>query len=411
MTVSVFSAADHAHMAEALRLAARGRYSTHPNPRVGCLIVRDGEVLGRGFHVRAGEPHAEVHALREAGEHACGATAYVTLEPCAHHGRTPPCADALVAAGVARVVVAAPDANPLVAGQGIARLRAAGITVDSGLLQADAEALNAGFLRRMAGGLPWVRLKLAASLDGRTAMASGESKWITGSESRRDVQRLRAASSAIITGIGTVRADDPALTVRPELWLRPGELAPTQQGEAPASDEIRQPLRVVLDSALRLAPDALLLHVPGETLVVTTLDGDLRDAELIAALQVVDPARAERARALRDAGAHLLALPAAAHGRPDLRALLQHLAEAGCNEVLVEAGAGVAGSFLAAGLVDELLLYQAPTLLGSSARPLADWPLAVMAEQQRLRITDLRRLGDDIRLTLRPDFAAPDFAA
>ncbi len=405
---TTFDSSDHAYMAEALRLAARGRYSTHPNPRVGCLLVRDGEVVGRGFHVRAGEPHAEVHALRQAGERARGATAYVTLEPCAHHGRTPPCADALVAAGVARVVVAAHDANPLVAGQGMARLRAAGITVDSGLLQAEAEALNVGFLRRMAGGLPWVRLKLAASLDGRTAMASGESQWITGSEARRDVQRWRALSSAVITGIGTVRADDPALNVRPELWSRAGALLPAQQGDAavPASAaEVHQPLRVVLDSALRMAPTAQLLQGPGDTLVVTVLDAPLHDEDLITSLQHVDPARAARARALRDAGARLLAVPAACHGRPDLHILLRLLAEAGCNEILVEAGAGVAGSFLAAGLVDELLLYQAPTLLGSSARPLADWPLALMAEQQRFHIHDLRRLGDDIRLILRPRLA------
>ncbi|MEL0028376.1 MAG: bifunctional diaminohydroxyphosphoribosylaminopyrimidine deaminase/5-amino-6-(5-phosphoribosylamino)uracil reductase RibD, partial [Perlucidibaca sp.] len=260
-------------MAEALRLAARGRYSTHPNPRVGCVIAADGEVVGRGFHVRAGEPHAEVHALRQAGGRARGATAYVTLEPCAHHGRTPPCADALVQAGVARVVVAVADANPLVAGQGSERLRRAGITVDLGLMAAEAGALNAGFLRRMAGGLPWVRLKLAASLDGRTAMASGESKWITGPEARRDVQRWRAASSAIVTGVGTVAADDPALNVRPELWTLPDELAPAQAGTAAGGGEgARQPLRVVLDPSLRMNPRAQLLQQPGETLVVTVLD-------------------------------------------------------------------------------------------------------------------------------------------
>lgn len=390
MTATPFSVADRAHMAEALRLAARGLCTTQPNPRVGCVIVREGEVVGRGFHVRAGEPHAEVHALREAGEAARGATAYVTLEPCAHHGRTPPCADALVRAGVARVVIACLDANPLVAGQGAARLRAAGIEVASGLLQDQAEALNAGFLRRMAGGLPWVRAKVAASLDGRTAMASGESQWITGEPARRDVQRWRARSCAIVTGVGSVRADDPALTVRAELW---------PSGEAfPA----RQPLRVVLDSTLRLSPDARLLHDGGPVRVVTTGQPGLAGAELVAALRLGDPARAARAEALLAAGAELVAAEADAHGRPDIQAVLAQLAAAGCNEVLIEAGAGVVGSALRAGLVDELVLYQATTLLGSTARPLADWPLALMAEQQRLKLVDLRQIGDDVRMILRP---------
>lgn len=390
MTATPFSVADRAHMAEALRLAARGLCTTQPNPRVGCVIVREGEVVGRGFHVRAGEPHAEVHALREAGEAARGATAYVTLEPCAHHGRTPPCADALVRAGVARVVIACLDANPLVAGQGAARLRAAGIEVASGLLQDQAEALNAGFLRRMAGGLPWVRAKVAASLDGRTAMASGESQWITGEPARRDVQRWRARSCAIVTGVGSVRADDPALTVRAELW---------PSGEAfPA----RQPLRVVLDSTLRLSPDARLLHDGGPVRVVTTGEPGQAGAELVAALRLGDPARAARAEALLAAGAELVAAEADAHGRPDIQAVLAQLAAAGCNEVLIEAGAGVVGSALRAGLVDELVLYQATTLLGSTARPLADWPLALMAEQQRLKLVDLRQIGDDVRMILRP---------
>ncbi|PQA49408.1 bifunctional diaminohydroxyphosphoribosylaminopyrimidine deaminase/5-amino-6-(5-phosphoribosylamino)uracil reductase RibD [Amnimonas aquatica] len=393
-------------MAEALRLAAHGRYSTHPNPRVGCVIVRDGEVVGRGFHARAGEPHAEVHALREAGERARGATAYVTLEPCAHHGRTPPCADALVAAGVARVVAACEDANPQVAGQGLARLRTAGIEVASGLLRADAVALNAGFLRRMAGGLPWVRAKVAASLDGRTAMASGESQWITGPEARRDVQRWRAASSALVTGIGTVLADDPALTVRPAQWTDPAELAPGRP--VPENeDDVHQPLRVVLDGGLRLPATARLLAQPGLMLVVTVLPAlaageALHDEALLAALVAAGDARADAATRLRAGGASLLALPPGGDGRADLRALLRLLAAGGCNEVLVEAGAGVTGAFLAAGLVDELVLYQAPTLLGSAARPLADWPLARMADQQRLAVTDLRCIGNDIRLILRP---------
>lgn len=390
MTATPFSAADRAHMAEALRLAARGLYTTQPNPRVGCVIVREGEVVGRGFHVRAGEPHAEVHALREAGEAARGATAYVTLEPCAHHGRTPPCADALVRAGLARVVLACLDANPLVAGQGAARLRTAGIEVASGLLQDQAEALNAGFLRRMAGGLPWTRAKVASSLDGRTAMASGESQWITGEPARRDVQRWRARSCAIVTGVGSVRADDPALTVRAGLW--------------PSDEDFpgRQPLRVVLDSTLRLSPDARLLQGDGPVRVVTRGESGLAGAALVAALRLADPARAARAEALLAAGAELVAAEADGHGRPDIRAVLAQLAAAGCNEVLVEAGPGLVGSALQAGVVDELVLYQAPTLLGSTARPLADWPLALMAEQQRLKLVDLRQIGDDVRMILRP---------
>lgn len=365
-----FSPADHQHMSLALRLAEQGLCSTTPNPRVGCVLVSaTGEVIGQGFHLRAGEPHAEVHALAQAGELARGATAYVTLEPCSHTGRTPPCADALINAGVARVVVAVLDSNPSVAGQGVARLKAAGIAVDVGLMQSAATELNMGFLRRIAGGLPWVRLKLASSLDGRTAMASGESKWITGDAARTDVQRWRARSCAIITGIGTVRADDPALTVRM------GDLSSN-----------RQPLRVVLDSQLRLLPTARILQQPGRTWVVT----------------VAEHAQAEKVSALQHGNTVVKVLPSDAHGRPDVRELLQALAAEGCNEVLVEAGAGVAGAFMQAGLVDEVLLYQAMTLLGSSARPLVDWPKTVMAEQQRLSLVECRQVGDDLRLRLRP---------
>ena len=382
-----FSAADHAHMAEALRLAGLGLDTTTPNPRVGCVIVRDGEVVGRGFHARAGEPHAEVHALREAGERARGATAYVTLEPCAHHGRTPPCAEALVRAGVTRVVAALTDPNPLVGGQGLARLREAGIEAESGLLAAQARTLNAGFLRRIAGGLPWLRLKLASSLDGRTAMADGESQWITGPEARADVQRWRARSCAIITGIGTVLADDPALTVR------------AADG---TTDGLRQPRRVVLDTDLQLPPSARVVTGPGTVLAITLGPEGLQDAALAEWLDEADPARAERARALLAAGVALAGVEGDDDGRPDLRAVLRLLADAGCNEVLVEAGAGLAGSCLEAGVVDELVLYQAMTLMGSAARPLAELPLARMAEQRRLRCTDLRQLGGDLRLVLVP---------
>ena len=376
-STAAFSAQDHACMAEALRLAERGINTTAPNPRVGCVIVRDGEVVGRGWHVRAGEPHAEVFALREAGDMARGATAYVTLEPCAHTGRTPPCADALIAAGVARVVIAVGDSNPLVAGQGAQRLRAAGIAVDTGLLQAQATALNGGFLRRIGGGLPWLRMKTASSLDGRTAMASGESQWITGAAARADVQCWRARSSAIITGIGSVLADDSRLSVRLP--------ADAHQREDQAA---RQPLRVVLDSNLRLPAQAQMLKEPGETLVLTRADSL--------------SAGGQRVQLLQRAGAEVKAVATGAHGRLCPRAVMRELARRQCNEVLLEAGAMLNAAFLQAGVVDEWLLYQAPTMLGSSARPLIDWPLAQMAQQQRWQLQDCRQIGDDMRMTLIP---------
>jgi diaminohydroxyphosphoribosylaminopyrimidine deaminase/5-amino-6-(5-phosphoribosylamino)uracil reductase len=360
-----FNATDHQHMAQALRLAARGLYTTQPNPRVGCVIAHGDEVVGSGWHQRAGEPHAEVHALREAGERARGATAYVTLEPCAHHGRTPPCADALVAAGVARVVVAAEDPFPQVAGRGIEKLRAAGIDVDIGLLRDEARELNIGFFSRIERGRPFVRLKLAMSLDGRTALANGESKWITGEASRADVQRWRARSSAILTGSGTVLADNPHLTVR------------LPEGEAHTS-----PLRVVLDRRLRTPAGS---HV---------LDGDPPTLLLHAAAA---PRGDDR-----HAHAELAAVPEQG-GALDLHAVLALLAERGCNEVHVEAGPTLCGVLFAAGLVDELLLYVAPVLLGDAARPLLRLPsLADMAERWKLRLVDQRMLGPDMRLRLRP---------
>ncbi|MET4000906.1 bifunctional diaminohydroxyphosphoribosylaminopyrimidine deaminase/5-amino-6-(5-phosphoribosylamino)uracil reductase RibD [Marinobacterium sp. MBR-109] len=370
-----FSGDDHRYMAYALQLAEQGLYTTDPNPRVGCVLVRDGVVVGEGAHLKAGEPHAEVHALRMAGEQAEGATAYVTLEPCSHHGRTPPCADALVKAGVARVVVAMQDPNPLVAGQGLARIAAAGIDTASGLLELQARRLNPGFISRMGRGRPFVRLKLAASLDGRTAMRSGESQWITGAAARADVQRLRARSSAIVTGVETVLHDNASLTVRAaELGLSP-ELA--EQAAA------RQPLRVVLDSQLRLPAGAQLLNLPGEILIATALSQDH-----------------PRAAALVQAGARILSLPGA-EGRVDLSALLSLLAaEYQCNELLLECGATLAGAALQAELVDELVLYMATTLLGSEARPLLELSLDRMAQQQRLKLIDSRMLGDDLRLTL-----------
>lgn len=370
------NAADHhhEHMARALELAGDGRFTTDPNPAVGCVLVRDGERVGEGCHRQAGEPHAERHALRVAGERARGATCYVTLEPCAHTGRTGPCAEALIEAGVSRVVAAMQDPNPLVAGQGFARLRAAGIEVSVGLLERQARALNPGFIKRMQTGLPLLRVKLAMSLDGRTALANGESKWITGPAAREDVQYWRAAASAIVTGVGTVLADDPALTVRPADWrLRhyPG-------------DRVRQPLRVVLDSVLRTPPTARLLKEPGDTLILT------RIAE-------TDP----RACALIAQGASVQTLPGDDGQELDLPTVLQALAERHCNTLLVEAGPTLAGALMAADLVDELLLYMAPTLLGDQARPLLALPqLATMADRIRLQFADVSRIGDDLRLTL-----------
>jgi diaminohydroxyphosphoribosylaminopyrimidine deaminase / 5-amino-6-(5-phosphoribosylamino)uracil reductase len=367
-----FSDLDRGYMQRALALAERGRYTTDPNPRVGCLIVRDGEVVGEGWHERAGQPHAERHALARAVEQARGATCYVTLEPCSHTGRTGPCADALIEAGVSRVVVAMQDPNPLVAGQGLARLRAAGIAVECGLLEDEARALNPGFIKRMETGLPLVRVKLAMSLDGRTAMASGESKWITGAEARHQVQRLRARSSAIITGIGTVLADNPALTVRVEDW-------PDQDYPGP----VRQPLRVVLDRRLQMPLDAQLLKTPGEVLVISQ-------------------AAPAMMAALRERGVEVLPLPGSGSGT-DLRELLRLLGERGCNEVLVEAGATLAGAFVREQLFDELVVFMAPTLLGSSARPLISLPeIATMAEQRRLQLTDVQRVGQDLCLCYRP---------
>ncbi|MDN3558236.1 bifunctional diaminohydroxyphosphoribosylaminopyrimidine deaminase/5-amino-6-(5-phosphoribosylamino)uracil reductase RibD [Halomonas maura] len=366
-----------AWMARALVLARRGLYTTDPNPRVGCVLVKGDRRVGEGWHLRAGEPHAEIHALRQAGEAARGATAYVTLEPCSHQGRTGPCAVALVDAGVARVVVAMQDPNPQVAGRGIARLREAGIEVEVGLLEAQARALNPGFIARMARGRPFVRLKMAMSLDGRTAMRSGESQWITGPRARREVQRLRARSSAVLTGVESVIFDNSRLTVRADQLELP-------EGEAIAA---RQPLRVVVDSRLRLPEAAACLREPGRTLVAT-LEG--QDGE-------------RRAR-LESAGAEVLALPAGADGRVDLAALLAHLAgQEAVNEVLLETGATLAGAMLDAALVDEMQLFVAPTLLGGEARPLFALPGLERMEQQRpLEILDIRAVGRDWRITARP---------
>lgn len=363
--------ADHAHMARALQLAARGLYSTDPNPRVGCVIVRDGEVVGEGWHCRAGESHAEVFALEQAGTRARDATVYVTLEPCCHHGRTPPCSDALIAAGVKRVVAAMEDPNPRIAGRGLAQLREHGIAVESGMMRFQAERLNPGFIRRMVEGRPWVRCKLAMSLDGRTALANGASRWISGEAARADVQQWRARSSAVMTGIGTVLADDPALTVRLPLPL---------WAERGCGSTLRQPLRVVMDSRLRTPAVARLLAQPGETLIFAAGE---------------DPIAAERLAAV---GAKIEYAPAAGGG-VDLKTALERLAQRGVNEVWVEAGAVLSGALLREGLVDELILYMAPLLMGNAARGLFDLPVfGNLDECIALRIEDLRAVGEDWRL-------------
>ncbi|MDI3324712.1 bifunctional diaminohydroxyphosphoribosylaminopyrimidine deaminase/5-amino-6-(5-phosphoribosylamino)uracil reductase RibD [Pontibacterium granulatum] len=375
--MSTFSMADRRWMARAIQLADQGRYTTQPNPRVGCVIVRDGELMGEGYHVRAGEGHAEVNALRMAGDLACGATAYVTLEPCSHFGKTPPCAEALKSAGVARVVSAMVDPNPQVAGRGIRILQDAGIDASYGLLEAEAKLLNPGFIKRMEQGLPYVRVKTASSLDGRTAMQSGESQWITGAAARSDVQRLRAQSSVIVTGVDSILHDDSSLTVREhELHI---------ENAAQAAE--KQPLRVVMDSQLRMPLQAKILTQPGRTLIATLSD----DAEKIAELEA--------------AGAEVVRFDAD-NGRISIAALLRHLASAEqCNELLVETGATLAGAFIRAGVVDELVVYQAMTLLGSDARPMYELPYTQMAQQIRMQLLDSRMLGDDLKLTLRPVLA------
>jgi diaminohydroxyphosphoribosylaminopyrimidine deaminase/5-amino-6-(5-phosphoribosylamino)uracil reductase len=368
--------ADHAYMARAIRLAQQGLYTTQPNPRVGCVLTRAGQIVGEAWHRRAGEAHAERLALAAAGARARGATAYVSLEPCCHQGRTPPCTEGLIEAGVARVFAAMQDPNPLVAGNGLRRLREAGLEVDVGLMEQQAQALNPGFTKRMTLGLPYVRCKLAMSLDGRTAMASGESQWISSSAARTDVQRLRARSAAIVTGIGTVLADDPSLNVRLE--------AAQLSGVEPDQD-ILQPLRVVLDSHLRMPPDARMLGLPRQTLVLCGSD-----------------AEASRAARLQAAGARVHTMPTVA-ARIDLESAFRFLAAQQINEVLLETGPTLAGSALQAGLVDELVIYMAPHLMGDSARGLFSLPaLRHMRQRIALRISDMRAIGEDWRITARP---------
>ena len=362
----LFSDADQRHMAQALALAERGLYGTTPNPRVGCVLVRDGAVLAEGWHARAGGPHAEAAAIAEAsarGVSLRGATAYVTLEPCNHQGRTPPCARALIEAGVARVVIAMADPNPTASG-GMQSLREAGITVECGLLQAEAEALNPGFIARVTRQRPWVRMKIAASLDGRTALADGRSQWITGAAARQDGHQWRARACAILTGIGTVRDDDPQLNVRDV-------------------DTTRQPLRVVIDSRLETPLSARILQ-GSKTLLLSAID---------------DPAR-EAAYAVR--GVEVERVPSNAQGKTDLPLVLETLARRGINELHVEAGAKLNGSLLREGCVDELLIYLAPSVIGDTGLGMfALPPLAELAAQQRLQFTDVRQIGDDLRILAR----------
>ena len=361
----MFSPADCAHMARALQLAERGMYTAHPNPMVGCVLVNDGETVGEGWHEKAGEPHAEINALHSAGDKTRGATAYVTLEPCAHTGKTPPCANALVEAGVTKVIVAMQDPFGEVAGRGIELLQEAGITTEVGLMQPAAEALNAGFISRVTHGRPRVRLKIAASIDGAIAMSSGESQWITGPEARHDVQKLRAESGAVMTGIGTVLADDPSLNVR-----------------APDIDTGgQQPIRVVLDSRLRTPTTANMLSLPGTTLVCCTGDHD--------------------ATALEDAGAEVRDF--GAHGEVvNVFEVLAVLSEMEVNNVLVEAGPLLTGYLLEKDLVDELVIYQSPHIMGSNTRGMFSTPnWSALADRKALDITDVRRVGTDTRITAR----------
>ncbi len=358
-----FSPTDCAHMARALELAERGQFSAQPNPMVGCVIVDGDDVVGEGWHELAGAEHAEINALRAAGARASGASVYVTLEPCAHHGKTPPCAEALIDAGVGRVVAAMQDPHEKVAGRGLEMLSDAGIEIELGLMQSAAEALNAGFVSRVTRSRPFVRVKVAASIDGATAMKNGESQWITGPGARADVQRLRARSGAVMTGIGTVLEDDPSLNVRSEDIDTRG----------------LQPLRVVLDSRLRMPASARMLTLPGSTLVCCTAGQD--DNKLARAGAEVSVYRADGERV-------------------DVAAVLQDLARREVNDVLVEAGPGLSGYLLENDLVDELVIYQAPHIMGSDTRRMFETPgWTALADRRGLEIRDVSRVGDDTRIT------------
>ncbi len=368
----MFTASDHVYMTRALQLAEQGLYSATPNPRVGCVVVKNDQIIGEGAHLKAGEPHAEIFALRQAGSQAKGATAYVTLEPCSHTGRTPPCADALVKAGVAKVIVAMQDPNPLVAGSGISHLQAQGIEVASGLMQTQAQALNPGFIARMTRNSPYVRCKIASSLDGKTALNNQQSQWITSEAARLDVQRWRAQSCAILTGIGTVLSDDPNMTVR-------------------SMQVTRQPLRVIVDSQLRISPQAKILQ-GGNTLIAFAHKSENKDLT-------------HKSSELLATGAELLCIPNA-DNQVCLKTLLSHLAHRQFNEVLCEGGEFLNGALLAQNLIDELLIYYAPKLMGSSAKGLFAMPAFTQMNQAiALDIIEMRQIGCDIRLRAKPIYS------
>lgn len=369
----MWTASDYQHMSRALQIAQRGLYSTDPNPRVGCVIVKDNSVLAEGWHQKAGHPHAEIEALKNASENntfadVSGATCYVSLEPCAHHGRTPPCTEALIKAGIRRVVAATIDPNPLVAGKGLQQLNEAGIETGSGLMEAQARELNPGFEMRMKQGRPFVRCKLAMSLDGKTALANGQSQWISSDESRMDVQRLRARSSAVMTGIGTVIADDPSMNVR-------------LSGSSEWTKHGRQPLRVILDSDLEISPDAKILGLPGDVIIFNASEcGDKK-------------------KQLANLGVEMVSVEAK-RGSAFLEYVLRYLArEKEINEVLLETGSTLSGEMLQAGFIDELIIYLAPTLLGQDAKALFQLPLIDnMSDRISLNISDIRTIGKDIRI-------------
>ena len=369
----MWTASDYQHMSRALQIAQRGLYSTDPNPRVGCVIVKDNSVLAEGWHLKAGHPHAEIEALKNASENntfadVSGATCYVSLEPCAHHGRTPPCTEALIKAGIRRVVAATIDPNPLVAGKGLQQLNEAGIETGSGLMEAQARELNPGFEMRMKQGRPFVRCKLAMSLDGKTALANGQSQWISSDESRMDVQRLRARSSAVMTGIGTVIADDPSMSVR-------------LSGSSEWTKHGRQPLRVILDSDLEISPDAKILGLPGDVIIFNASEcGDKK-------------------KQLANLGVEMVSVEAK-RGSAFLEYVLRYLArEKEINEVLLETGSTLSGEMLQAGFIDELIIYLAPTLLGQDAKALFQLPLIDnMSDRISLNISDIRTIGKDIRI-------------
>ena len=367
---------DITFMARAIQLAKKGQYTTHPNPRVGCVIVKDGKIIGEGYHQKTGQPHAEINALRDVKNgDTKGATAYVTLEPCSHTGKTPPCANALLEAQISRVIIAMQDPNPQVAGQGVQRLLDAGITVEVGILEEQTRTLNGGFIKRMEQGLPWVRIKLAMSLDGRTAMASGESQWITGAEARQDVQRLRAKADSILTGSGTILHDNPSLNVR------------ISANELGISGEVQQPLKVILDSQLKTPLDARLLSLENTTLIFTqSHDEKLKDAFHAMGAEVI---QIEKGKGQKQ-------------GLP-LKQILQQLAKREINEIHVEAGATLCGALLQENLADEIIIYMAPTIMGSDARGLFNLPeLDQIKDKIDLKIKDIRAVGGDWRITIIP---------